>query len=983
MPTVRGILRRGLTIDGLKEFIIAQGSSRSVVVMEWDKLWVFNRKIIDPKAVRYMGIEKENAVKVNVDNVDSISEIEVDCHPKNPELKKRKMKVSKQLLIDQIDAVLIEENNFVTFMNLGNVLINKIVKDANGVVKEISGRFDPTNKDFKKTLKVTWLDSTNAIGAQCCYYENLIEKPILDKDNDEFRDYVNKESEIKVDFLVERALADLKKGDIIQILRKGFFICDQLYDKNALSHTSLDSKIALFSIADGTTDLTNYPKVVQDAKLRLREKIASFAEIKKQSTKNQQEQSKAPNDANAILLKIQQQGDEIRELKARPNKPSKEELKPHIDNLLKLKTEFKNLTGKDWTPSSTSSSNQPKQQAQQPNDANAILLKIQQQGDEIRELKARPNKPSKEELKPHIDNLLKLKTEFKNLTGEDWTPSSTSSSNQPKSQQQSTKQEQTSATSDANTILLKIQQQGDKIKELKTSKAPKDQWMPLVDALLKFKEEYKNVTGQEWKPGLIPSSTPANNASAAVATTSSNTTKTSNSAEDELNRKITEQGDKIRELKARPTKPSKEELKPHIDNLLKLKTEFKNLTGKDWTPSSTPASNQPKQQAQQQQSTKKEKQPAKQPQQSTESDKRKRQTKLGMETKKSENFSEWYTEVITKSEMIDYYDISGCYVLWEWSFGIWEKITEFLNNKIKSEGVKNVGFPLFVSKRSLEVEKNHIADFAPEVAWVTKSGTSDMQEPIAIRPTSETVMYPYFAKRIKSHRDLPVKVNQWCNVVRWEFKDPTPFLRTREFYWQEGHTAHATKEEAIKEVYAILDHYASVYEHLLAIPVIKGKKTEKEKFPGGDMTTTIEGFISENGRGIQAATSHFLGQNFSKMFDIVFSNLDKKREYAYQNSWGFTTRSIGVMVMEHSDDKGLVLPPLVAPIQVIIIPCGITVNTSDADKNKLLDAVNQLESELKTGGILVEQDSSDHNTPGWKFSHWELKGKFGLFKSLQ
>lgn len=226
-----------------------------------------------------------------------------------------------------------------------------------------------------------------------------------------------------------------------------------------------------------------------------------------------------------------------------------------------------------------------------------------------------------------------------------------------------------------------------------------------------------------------------------------------------------------------------------------------------------------------------------------------------------------------------------------------------MNDKIKQEGVKNVGFPLFVSKRSLEVEKNHIADFAPEVAWVTKSGTSDMKEPIAIRPTSETVMYPYFAKRIKSHRDLPVKVNQWCNVVRWEFKDPTPFLRTREFYWQEGHTAHATKEEALKEVYAILDHYASVYEYLLAIPVIKGKKTEKEKFPGGDMTTTIEGFISENGRGIQAGTSHYLGQNFSKMFDIVFADLEGKREYAYQNSWGFTTRSIGVMVMEHSDDK--------------------------------------------------------------------------------
>ena len=297
-----------------------------------------------------------------------------------------------------------------------------------------------------------------------------------------------------------------------------------------------------------------------------------------------------------------------------------------------------------------------------------------------------------------------------------------------------------------------------------------------------------------------------------------------------------------------------------------------------------------------------------------------------------------------------------------------------MNNKIKGEGVKNVGFPLFVSKRSLEVEQNHIADFAPEVAWVTKSGTSDLQEPIAIRPTSETVMYPYFAKRIKSHRDLPVKINQWCNVVRWEFKDPTPFLRTREFYWQEGHTAHATEKESKDEVIKILDHYASVYEYLLAIPVIKGKKTEKEKFPGGDMTTTIEGFISENGRGIQAGTSHYLGQNFSKMFNIIFADEAGEKEYAYQNSWGFTTRSIGVMIMEHSDDKGLVLPPHIAPIQVIIIPCGLSKSTDDKTREQLLNVCKKLENDLVKNDVLAEVDSSEHNTIGWKFSQYELKG---------
>ena len=417
-------------------------------------------------------------------------------------------------------------------------------------------------------------------------------------------------------------------------------------------------------------------------------------------------------------------------------------------------------------------------------------------------------------------------------------------------------------------------------------------------------------------------------------------------------------------------KSPKNEVDQAVQVLKDLKAKFKEVTGQEWDPKLTPSASQASPVAA---TFNAKPEPPKQ-QRANDGDKKKKETKLGMQTRKSENFSEWYTEVITKSEMIDYYDISGCYVLWEWSFGIWEKITSYLDGKIKEEGVKNVGFPLFVSKRSLEVEKDHIADFAPEVAWVTKSGTSDMQEPIAIRPTSETVMYPYFAKRIKSHRDLPVKVNQWCNVVRWEFKDPTPFLRTREFYWQEGHTAHATSADAIKEVHKILDHYASVYEHLLAIPVIKGRKTEKEKFPGGDMTTTIEGFISENGRGIQAATSHYLGQNFSKMFNIVFADEAGKKEFAYQNSWGFTTRSIGVMVMEHSDDKGLVLPPRVAPIQVIIIPCGITKNHTEAEKQKLFDACKTLETELTNIGVLAELDATEHNTVGFKFSHYELKG---------
>lgn len=262
-----------------------------------------------------------------------------------------------------------------------------------------------------------------------------------------------------------------------------------------------------------------------------------------------------------------------------------------------------------------------------------------------------------------------------------------------------------------------------------------------------------------------------------------------------------------------------------------------------------------------------------------------------------------------------------------------------------------------------------------KVAWVTKSGDTELAEPIAIRPTSETVMYPSFAKWVQSHRDLPIKLNQWNNVVRWEFKHPQPFLRTREFLWQEGHTAFATYKEAEEEVYKILELYEKVYTDLLAIPVIPGRKTEKEKFPGGDYTTTVEAFISASGRGLQGATSHHLGQNFSKMFHIEFEDpVTREKANAYQNSWGLSTRTIGAMVMVHGDDLGLVLPPRVAAVQVIIVPCGITANTSDKDKNALLDECQSFEKALTKAGIRAKGDYRDNYSPGWKYNHWELKG---------
>ncbi len=293
---------------------------------------------------------------------------------------------------------------------------------------------------------------------------------------------------------------------------------------------------------------------------------------------------------------------------------------------------------------------------------------------------------------------------------------------------------------------------------------------------------------------------------------------------------------------------------------------------------------------------------------------------LSIQYKKAGNLAKWYQQVIKKADMIEYYDISGCYILRPWSYAIWERIQAHFDAAIKTDDVENVYFPMFVSKDALCKEESHIKGFAPEVAWVTKSGQSELTKPIAIRPTSETIMYPAYAKWIRSWRDLPLKLNQWTNIVRWEFKHPTPFIRTREFLWQEGHTAHATREEAVAQAARILDFYADTYYEMLAIPVIKGCKSENEKFAGADFTMTVEAYVSANGRSIQAATSHMLGQNFSKMFDITYEDKANQNVNVWQTSWGLSTRSIGTLVLIHGDNKGLVLPPRAAKIQAIIVP---------------------------------------------------------------
>lgn len=344
---------------------------------------------------------------------------------------------------------------------------------------------------------------------------------------------------------------------------------------------------------------------------------------------------------------------------------------------------------------------------------------------------------------------------------------------------------------------------------------------------------------------------------------------------------------------------------------------------------------------------------------------------IAVKAGKLEDFPTWYSDVIVKSEMIEYYDISGCYILRPWSYQIWEIIQQFFDAKIKELGVENAYFPLFVSAKALNKEKDHIAGFSPEVAWVTKSGDTTLENPIAVRPTSETIMYPAFSKWIRSHRDLPLRLNQWTNVVRWEFKNPTPFIRTREFLWQEGHTAHTSVEEAEKQVYQILDLYRQVYEDLLAVPVIPGTKSENEKFAGGFYTTTIETMVPANGRAIQCATSHHLGQNFSKMFEINYLDENKEKQFAWQTSWGMTTRTIGVMIMVHGDDTGLILPPRVAPVQVVLIPI---IKSADKNPENLYNKVEEISKMLKAGGVRTKVDSNDIHNPGFKFNHWEQKG---------
>ncbi|XP_057305081.1 bifunctional glutamate/proline--tRNA ligase-like [Hydractinia symbiolongicarpus] len=833
-PTVRGILRRGMTIEGLKEFIVAQGSSKSNVHMEWDKIWSFNKKVIDPIAPRYNALLKNQVIPVTVNGVVDSSE-EYPKHPKDATIGQKPVYYSSKILIEGEDAKLMKEGELVTFINWGNLRITKVNKAGDNVTSlEATPELD--NKDFKKTVKVTWLAEHGAapfVPTKCVFFENIIDKPDLTRDDD-FKQYINKNTRSEQDMLGDPCLTTLKKGDIIQLQRRGYFICDEPYQEPS-RHSGKESPCILFHIPDGTS-----AGMMNQGKDKTKSSSSSSSKDKGGTSKKQAKKVAAPQKTQTAQL-------------------------------------------------STSTEHTSEQQA--------IYDSIVVQGDKIRNLKA--HGASKEDITKEVTVLKELKAKYKTATGLEYSPPKTSATttSAPTKSKQAMPPTAVNVTPESEALVKKIAEQGEKIRTMKGANAPKEQLQPEIEQLLKLKGDYKTLTGTDYQPA----------------------------------------GGARNQKQKKEKKPKENAAKP----------------------------------------------PPKKKEQAAEvsrdaADAAKKQTRLCIEAKKEEALSDWYSQVITKSELIEYYDVSGCYILRPWAFGIWERIVAFFDKKIKDLGVENCYFPMFVSQAALEKEKDHIEDFAPEVAWVTKSGQSELAEPIAIRPTSETVMYPAYAKWIQSYRDLPLRLNQWCNVVRWEFKHPQPFLRTREFLWQEGHSAFAGKEEACEEVYTILGFYAQIYTDLLAIPVVKGRKTEKEKFAGGDFTTTCEAYIQASGRAIQGATSHHLGQNFSKMFGIEIEDPSKpdtkEKLFVYQNSWGLTTRTIGVLVMVHGDNKGLVLPPRVANVQVIIVPVGLNVSLSDEKRKAVMEACEEYTKTLKNFDVRAKCDSRENYSPGWKFNHWELRG---------
>ncbi|XP_066559090.1 bifunctional glutamate/proline--tRNA ligase isoform X2 [Amia ocellicauda] len=1000
-PTVRGVLRRGMTVEGLKQFIAAQGGSRSVVNMEWDKIWAFNKKVIDPVAPRYTALLKDDVVTISIPEAPEEVK-DAPKHPKNAEVGMKPVWYGPQVLVEGADAETFTEGETVTFINWGNIIITSINRDSSGKVQSLSGRLDLENRDYKKTTKITWLASTpRALPTPtiCITYQHLITKPVLGKDDD-FKDYINRNSKVEERMLGDPCLKDLKKGDIIQLQRRGYYICDQPYEPIS-PFSCKESPCVLLYIPDGHTKDMPTAGSKDKSKSQAPSKAVKVESVCPAKAPPKVSSPTAPpsgsGDVAGLLSRVAAQGETVRKLKT--EKAPKDQVDAAVKELLALKAQFKQLTGQDYKPGMAPPSPAPAQSSPAPDPSNPTPTsaccpyeRVSQQGELVRKLKA--EKAPKDQVDAAVKELLALKAQFKQLTGQDYKPGMAPPSSA------HAQCNPTPAPNPASCPYERVSQQGELVRKLKAEKAPKDQVDAAVKELLALKAQFKQLTGQDYKPGMAPPSpAPAQSNPAPQKSTPAPSQPSSTPEVQALFAEVSQQGELVRRLKAE--KASKDQVDGAVKSLLDLKSRYRTLTGEEYRPAGTPPAQDKKKKEKENKSEKQQsgagaggggggrKQGGgggKEPPQDQEKNAGsggagggegpKKQTRLGLEAKKEENLADWYSQVITKAELIEYYDVSGCYVLRPWSYSIWETIQEFFDGEIKKLGVENCYFPMFVSQAALEKEKSHIADFAPEVAWVTRSGKTELAEPIAVRPTSETVMYPAYAKWVQSHRDLPIKLNQWCNVVRWEFKHPQPFLRTREFLWQEGHTAFATKQEAEVEVLQILELYARVYEELMAIPVVKGKKTEKEKFAGGDYTTTVEAFISASGRAIQGATSHHLGQNFSRMFEIVFEDPRQpgEKQFAYQNSWGLTTRTIGVLAMVHGDNRGLVLPPRVACLQVIIIPCGITASLPDSEREALLSRCAQYLERLTRCGLRARCDTRDNYSPGWKFNHWELKG---------
>ncbi len=335
---------------------------------------------------------------------------------------------------------------------------------------------------------------------------------------------------------------------------------------------------------------------------------------------------------------------------------------------------------------------------------------------------------------------------------------------------------------------------------------------------------------------------------------------------------------------------------------------------------------------------------------------------------RAENFAEWYNQLVLKAELADYAPVRGCMVVRPYGWALWENITSWLDREFKATGHVNATFPTLIPMSFFEKEKEHVEGFAPELAVVTHGGGEELEEPLAVRPTSETIIGYMYSKWVKSWRDLPILIVQWGSVLRWEIRTKL-FLRTAEFYWHEGHTAHATREEALEETYRILDIYEKIYVEEAAIPVIKGVKSDSERFAGAQMTTAVEAMMWDK-RALQAGTSHYFGPNFAKAFDIQFIDKNNVLQYAETTSWAISSRMIGALIMVHGDDQGLILPPRLAPIQAVIVP----IFKNEAEKSKVMETADRVFTELKAAGIRVKMDDRDNISAGYKFNDWEMRG---------